>query len=63
VSVTVGEAGRADLPALPLRMRGRRAGVRLDVPRAGEHSRAVLADALGLGLDEIETLERSGAIA
>jgi crotonobetainyl-CoA:carnitine CoA-transferase CaiB-like acyl-CoA transferase len=63
VRVTVGAAGQADLPALPLRMMGHRGGLRHDVPEAGAHSRDILSGALGLGPEEIEALERRGAIA
>jgi crotonobetainyl-CoA:carnitine CoA-transferase CaiB-like acyl-CoA transferase len=63
VAVTVKEGVSAHLPALPLRMDGRRAGVRQDVPGAGEHSHAVLVEALGLSAAEIEALEHVGAVA
>jgi len=63
VAVTVKEGVSAHLPALPLRMDGRRAGVRQDVPRAGEHSHTVLAQALGLSAAEIEALEQLGVVA
>jgi hypothetical protein len=42
---------------------GRRGGLRHDVPEAGAHSRDILSGALGLGPEEIEALERRGAIA
>jgi crotonobetainyl-CoA:carnitine CoA-transferase CaiB-like acyl-CoA transferase len=63
VAVTVRDGVSANLPALPLRLDGRRAGVRLDVPRAGEHSHDVLAEALGLEEGEIENLRRAGVVA
>ncbi len=63
VTVTVKEGVRASLPALPLRMGKGRAGLRYDVPKAGEHSREILSQALGLGSTEIDALERSGAFA
>jgi crotonobetainyl-CoA:carnitine CoA-transferase CaiB-like acyl-CoA transferase len=63
VAVTVKEGVSAHLPALPLRMDGRRVGVRQDVPRAGEHSHTVLAQALGLSAAEIEALEQLGVVA
>ena len=43
------------LPALPLEMDGHRFGLRLPVPRAGEHTREVLAE-LGYSSDEIENM-------
>jgi len=63
VRVTAGERGPADLPALPLRMAGQRAGVRLDVPSAGEHSHEILAQVLGLSPESIQALEQQGAVA
>jgi crotonobetainyl-CoA:carnitine CoA-transferase CaiB-like acyl-CoA transferase len=63
VAVTVREGVVAHLPALPLRLDGRRAGVRQDVPRAGEHSDGVLAKALGLSEGEIEGFRRAGVVA
>jgi crotonobetainyl-CoA:carnitine CoA-transferase CaiB-like acyl-CoA transferase len=63
VTVTVKEGVSACLPALPLRMGKARAGLRYDVPKAGEHSREVLSQALGLEPAEIDALERSGAFA
>ena len=45
----------AKLPALPLEMNGRRFGLRFPVPRAGEHSREILAEA-GYSENEIEDL-------
>ncbi|MCC5793518.1 MAG: CoA transferase [Chromatiales bacterium] len=50
------------LPALPLEMGGQRFGLHRDVPRAGQHSREVLAEA-GLSETEIESLLQAGAIA
>jgi crotonobetainyl-CoA:carnitine CoA-transferase CaiB-like acyl-CoA transferase len=63
VAVTVREGVSANLPALPLRMDGRRAGVRQDVPRAGEHSHQILTHALGLTAGDIEALKQSGVVA
>jgi crotonobetainyl-CoA:carnitine CoA-transferase CaiB-like acyl-CoA transferase len=63
VAVTVREGVSANLPALPLRMDGRRAGVRQDVPRAGEHSHQILTHALGLTDGDIEALKQSGVVA
>jgi crotonobetainyl-CoA:carnitine CoA-transferase CaiB-like acyl-CoA transferase len=63
VAVTVRDGVRANLPALPLRMNGHRAGVHQDVPRAGEHSDNILAQALGLGASDIEALRHLGVVA
>jgi crotonobetainyl-CoA:carnitine CoA-transferase CaiB-like acyl-CoA transferase len=63
VAVTVREGVSANLPALPLRMNGARPTVHQDVPRAGEHSNDILAEALGLAQGEIEALRRSGVVA
>jgi crotonobetainyl-CoA:carnitine CoA-transferase CaiB-like acyl-CoA transferase len=63
VEVSVAEGVRALLPALPLRVGGRRPGVRRDVPGAGADSRAVLADALGLDGAAIDQLTAKGVVA
>jgi crotonobetainyl-CoA:carnitine CoA-transferase CaiB-like acyl-CoA transferase len=63
VEVTVAEGRRAELPTLPLRLGGHRAGLFHDVPTPGEHSREILVQALGLAQEEIEALERQGAVA
>jgi crotonobetainyl-CoA:carnitine CoA-transferase CaiB-like acyl-CoA transferase len=44
VEVTLADGSRAMLPALPLEIDGRKAGVRQDLPRAGEHNDAVLRE-------------------
>jgi len=49
------------LPALPLEMNGHRFGLRLPVPRAGEHSREILAEA-GYTGNEIEALLEAGVV-
>ena len=51
----------AKLPALPLEMDGHRLGLRLPVPRAGEHSREILAEA-GYSNDEVEAMLRAGLV-
>ena len=47
---------------LPFTMAGSRLGVRLDPPRLGEHTRALLSG-LGLSADDIDALYRQGAVA
>jgi crotonobetainyl-CoA:carnitine CoA-transferase CaiB-like acyl-CoA transferase len=51
----------AKLPALPLEMDGHRFGLRLPVPRAGEHTREVLAEA-GYSNDEVERMLRAEVV-
>jgi crotonobetainyl-CoA:carnitine CoA-transferase CaiB-like acyl-CoA transferase len=63
VAVTVRDGVSANLPALPLRMNGHRAGVHQDVPRPGEHSDDILSQALGLVAADIEALKQSGVVA
>ncbi|CAG0938600.1 itaconate CoA-transferase [Gammaproteobacteria bacterium] len=54
-----GEATR--LPALPLEMAGQRFGVLRDLPRRGQHSREVLAEA-GYGKAEIDAMVSQGVV-
>ncbi len=63
LTVTDGErrGSTTRLPALPLAMDGQRFGVRLDVPRAGQHSREVLAEA-GYSEGEIRALIDAGVV-
>ncbi|MGB5284720.1 MAG: CaiB/BaiF CoA-transferase family protein [Polyangiales bacterium] len=60
-TVTDGErkGHEAKLPALPLEMDGHRFGLRLPVPRAGEHTREILAEAgySDLDIDKMFTAE------
>ena len=49
------------VPILPIEMDGRRLGVRLDLPRVGEHTRGVLADG-GFSQAEIDALAAAGAV-
>ncbi|MFW2403374.1 MAG: CoA transferase, partial [Gammaproteobacteria bacterium] len=63
VTVTDGDrAGeKARLPALPLEMGGQRFGIHRDVPRKGQHTREVMAEA-GYSDDEIDALIEQGAV-
>ena len=63
VSVTEGDhAGETmRLPALPLAMDGRRFGVYQDIARAGEHTRAIMAE-LGYSDGQIEELISQGVV-
>ena len=63
VAVTIPGGQPAELPALPLRMGGRRFGVVRDVPEAGADSRRVLEEALGLSPAETDGLFTERAVA
>ncbi len=57
------EGGRpGKVPKLPLEMDGRRFGAELDVPAAGSHTRALLAE-LGYSAADMERLAAAGVIA
>jgi crotonobetainyl-CoA:carnitine CoA-transferase CaiB-like acyl-CoA transferase len=60
--VTTPEGVKTVIPGLPLEMAGQRFGVRLDVPRFGEHTRPILRD-LGYGDAEIERLIADRVVA
>jgi crotonobetainyl-CoA:carnitine CoA-transferase CaiB-like acyl-CoA transferase len=63
ITVTDGDrAGeKARLPALPLEMGGRRFGIHHDVPRKGQHTRDVMAEA-GYSDEEVEALIAQGVV-
>ncbi|MCP4926943.1 MAG: CoA transferase, partial [Gammaproteobacteria bacterium] len=63
ITVTDGErAGKqSKLPALPLEMNGQRFGIHRPVPRKGQHTREIMAEA-GYSKDEIESLIEQGAV-
>jgi crotonobetainyl-CoA:carnitine CoA-transferase CaiB-like acyl-CoA transferase len=63
ITVTDGDrAGeKARLPALPLEMDGQRFGIHRDVPRKGQHTREVMAEA-GYADDEIEAMIAQGSV-
>ena len=60
--VTLPNGTKTKVPVLPVEMDGRRFGTRLDVPRAGEHTREILAD-LGYDAGAIERLIAAGIAA
>jgi crotonobetainyl-CoA:carnitine CoA-transferase CaiB-like acyl-CoA transferase len=61
VEVTKPDGGSMPVPALPLEMAGRRFGRRLDIPRLGEHSKAIAAE-LGYERELIEQLVAEGIL-
>ena len=61
VEVSLPDGRKTSLPALPLELDGRRLGLRLDVPRAGEHS-ITIAEEIGLDRRDIDALRRDGII-
>jgi crotonobetainyl-CoA:carnitine CoA-transferase CaiB-like acyl-CoA transferase len=63
ITVTDGDrkGQKTRLPALPLEMDGRRFGIQRDVPRAGQHTREILAQA-GYSASEIAKLIEKGVI-
>jgi len=61
LDVTLPTGARTRLPALPVEIGGARPGVTRDVPRAGEHTREILAE-LGVGADDIDRLAGAGVV-
>jgi crotonobetainyl-CoA:carnitine CoA-transferase CaiB-like acyl-CoA transferase len=61
VEVTLADGRKTKTPALPMELDGRRLGVRLDIPRAGEHSRQIAAE-LGLSGAELDVLVSEGVL-
>ena len=61
IEVSLPGGGSTRVPALPLEMGGHRLGARLDVPRAGQHTRAVLEE-LGYSSPEVAALAERGVI-
>ena len=55
--------GRRAYPGLPVRFSETPATYRRGAPCLGEHNRAILAEELGLGQDEIQQLYQEGVIA
>lgn len=61
VEVTMADGRKAPVPALPLEWGGERFGLRLDIPKAGEHG-AAIAREIGYSDSEIEALLRAGVL-
>ena len=59
--MTLPDGRKTATPLLPLMLDGQRLGLRLDPPRLGEHSRALL-QSLGYGDAEIEALVDAGVV-
>ncbi|HET9403591.1 MAG TPA: CaiB/BaiF CoA-transferase family protein [Burkholderiales bacterium] len=59
--VTLANGTKTRVPALPIEMDGERFGTRLDIPRVGGHTRAVLRD-LGYSSEEVEGLIERRAV-
>jgi crotonobetainyl-CoA:carnitine CoA-transferase CaiB-like acyl-CoA transferase len=62
IEVTLADGRKTSTPALPMEIDGRRLGLRLDIPQAGEHSRQIAAE-LGLSEKEFETHVSEGVIS
>lgn len=61
VDVTLADGRTAPVPALPIEMKGRRLGLRHDLPRTGEHTAAVAAE-LGYAPDDVARLVAAGIL-
>jgi crotonobetainyl-CoA:carnitine CoA-transferase CaiB-like acyl-CoA transferase len=62
LEVTLADGRKTNTPALPMELDGRRLGVRLDIPRAGEHSRQIATE-LGLSGAELDALVSEGVLS
>ncbi|MFL4986599.1 MAG: CoA transferase, partial [Xanthobacteraceae bacterium] len=62
VEVSLADGRTTKVPALPLEMKGRRFGRRLDIPRIGEHG-AAIAQELGYTPESIAALAQEGVLA
>ena len=61
VIVTLPDGKKTKIPGLPVIMNGRRVQIRHDLPRIGQHSRDILAEA-GFKTDEIDEMIADGVI-
>jgi crotonobetainyl-CoA:carnitine CoA-transferase CaiB-like acyl-CoA transferase len=61
LDIVMRNGAHAGLPSLPVKLGGRRLGVRLQPPKVGQHTREILTEC---GIDEaqINALERAGVI-
>ena len=59
--LTLQDGSQTRVPLLPLRLDGQRAGIRLQPPRPGEHTRALMRE-LGYTDPEIERLAQAGRV-
>jgi crotonobetainyl-CoA:carnitine CoA-transferase CaiB-like acyl-CoA transferase len=60
--ITLLNGVKTRVPIIPVEMDGRRFGTRLDLPRVGQHTRALLTE-LGYSGEDIERLITSGVVA
>ncbi len=60
--ITLMNGVKTRVPIMPIEMDGRRFATRLDLPKAGEHTREILAD-LGYASEEVERLIVGGVAA
>jgi crotonobetainyl-CoA:carnitine CoA-transferase CaiB-like acyl-CoA transferase len=61
VDVTLDNGVVAPVPVLPIEMKGKRLGLRRDIPRIGEHSAEIAAE-LGYGTEEVAALATQGVL-
>ncbi|MFN9155984.1 MAG: CoA transferase, partial [bacterium] len=59
--ITLPDGTATKVPILPIEMDGHRLGVRLDLPKVGEHTREVL-ESIGYGTREIDELNAAKVI-
>ena len=62
LEMTLPDGKSVSLPAMPFEMDGHKFGLRLDPPRSGEHSEAILEE-LGYDRDAIQSLFEGGAVS
>jgi crotonobetainyl-CoA:carnitine CoA-transferase CaiB-like acyl-CoA transferase len=62
VEVTLADGSKTNTPALPMEFDGRRLGLRLDIPSAGEHGRQIAAE-IGLSGTEFDALVSEGVLS
>ena len=62
LEMTLPDGNTVRLPAMPFEMEGHKFGLRLDPPRSGEHSEAILGE-LGYDREAIQSLIEGGAVS